>query len=109
MTSWWSIHLGLLSISDSSLSAHQRIVLAGEGSFAFSSGQVRPTRGSPALRTSFAVKKNLTAKNAKDSQRTQSKSLGQRQTASLPAFVLHCPSLVPQVMIQSRFLLPISL
>src|SRR5438094_8963168 len=26
---------------------------------------------------SFAVKKNLTAKNAKDSQRTQSKSLGQ--------------------------------
>jgi hypothetical protein len=25
---------------------------------------------------SFAVKKNLTAKNAKDSQRTQSKSLG---------------------------------
>jgi len=36
MTSWWSIHLGLLSISDSSLSAHQRIVLAGEGA--------RPTR-----------------------------------------------------------------
>ena len=26
---------------------------------------------------SFAVKKNLTAKNAKESQRTQSKSLGQ--------------------------------
>jgi hypothetical protein len=26
---------------------------------------------------SFAVKKNLTTKNAKDSQRTQSKSLGQ--------------------------------
>src|SRR5438094_9852253 len=77
MTSWRSIHLGLLSISDSSLSAHRRIMLAGEGSFAFSSGQVRPTRGSPALRTSFAVKKNLTAKNAKDSQRTQSKSLGQ--------------------------------
>jgi hypothetical protein len=30
-----------------------------------------------ALRPSFAVKKNLTAKNAKDSQRTQSKSLGE--------------------------------
>jgi hypothetical protein len=31
---------------------------------------------------SFAVKKNLTAKNAKDSQRTQSKSLGQGANAA---------------------------
>ncbi len=37
-----SIHLGLLPMSYPSLSAHRRIMLAGEGA--------RPTRGSPALR-----------------------------------------------------------
>src|SRR5207244_3279444 len=40
--STWSIHRGVLPMSDPSLSAHRRIVLAGEGA--------RPTFGSPALR-----------------------------------------------------------
>ena len=52
---------------------------------------------------SFAVKKNLTAKNAKDSQRTQSKSLGHRTTEPLPSGSSDCVCLNLSALTQTDY------
>jgi len=120
MTSWWSIQSWCFHQYRIPRCQHiSESGLAGEGTFAFSSGQVHSTAAPRRCETmanphpcrterhknGCTLHVDLTAKNAKDSQRTQSKSLGQRANC-ITTGVHYCSSLLWQVMIPGTFLFP---